>query len=484
MHSNLTDTRLEWRLLKSLPALLALAVFAPFQGQAQTHHYHVDVDEDLSALTIKVELADRVRTLKTRHAQTAKYISQTRVCGAGPVERRGRRLDVPVGVRCISYRYDLARAAAENSSPWVRLAGNNHMSSSSDWLLLPPLLAKAEIEVAFSLAKGQRVSTPWKPTNVANTFRFGQSPRSSDAQIVFGTFLLEEVPVAGSTLRVVLLDDNGGQVERDKLLDWLKQSAKNVASAYGSFPHPNPQIIVVPVRGSRNSPVPFGRVIRDGGEAVQFFADPDRRLADFNKDWTATHEFAHLLLPHVKDRWVSEGFASYYQNVLMARSGNYSESLGWRKLHAGIERARDVRPKISPRDTSSGGRQPRMMVYWVGAAIALLGDVQQRQQSGGSESLEVVLGRLRDCCLPSDRSWTALELFSKFDELSEHKVWLPLYRRFASSPGVPNLETLYEQLGIQVARDGSITLNDNAPQAYLRRQLMGPSLPVNAVSVK
>ena len=64
--------------------------------------------------------------------------------------------------------------------------------------------------------------------------------------------------------------------------------------------------------------------------------DPDRPLDDLRTDWTATHEFSHLLLPYVsrRDRWLSEGLASYYQNVLRARDGRLSETDAWRKLDA------------------------------------------------------------------------------------------------------------------------------------------------------
>ena len=47
--------------------------------------------------------------------------------------------------------------------------------------------------------------------------------------------------------------------------------------------------------------------------------DASASSRDLRTDWTASHEFAHLLLPYVSDKWVSEGVASYYQNVLQAR---------------------------------------------------------------------------------------------------------------------------------------------------------------------
>ena len=182
----------------------------------------------------------------------------------------------------------------------------------------------------------------------------------------------------GTTLRVTLLK-RGGDINQEVLVEWLREAAINVTRVYGQFPNPSPQIIVVPVTGFGSSAVPFGRVIRDGGEAVQFFVDPSRPLEDYLGDWTATHEFSHLMLPYVgnREKWISEGFASYYQNVLMARAGQYSETKAWQKLHDGFERARRERP-ASPSGASFRGS--RMMIYWSGAAVALLADIALRQR--------------------------------------------------------------------------------------------------------
>ncbi len=52
------------------------------------------------------------------------------------------------------------------------------------------------------------------------------------------------------------------------------------------------------------------------------------------------HELSHLLHPVIDgyDRWLSEGIASYYQNVLRARAGLRSAQWSWDALHAGFER--------------------------------------------------------------------------------------------------------------------------------------------------
>ena len=50
---------------------------------------------------------------------------------------------------------------------------------------------------------------------------------------------------------------------------------------------------------------------------------------------------AKELLPYVVsgEKWISEGFASYYQNVLLARRGVYSESEVWQRLHRAFAQA-------------------------------------------------------------------------------------------------------------------------------------------------
>jgi hypothetical protein len=225
---------------------------------------------------------------------------------------------------------------------------------------------------------------------------------------------------------------------------WIQAVAHDVSSVYGRFPLPAVHVRVVPESGrsSKNSPVPFGRVTRRGGESVELFIDPDRPMADFYSDWTVTHEFSHLLLPRIswRQRWISEGFASYYQNVLMARAGHYSTEQAIRKLTEGFGRGRGSRPDLSPNEAAQEGiRQARYKIYWSGAAIALLADVELRERSMGRESLDLVLDRFQKCCLPSRANWSGTELFTKFDSLIDTPVFMPLYRQYADTPGFPDV---------------------------------------------
>lgn len=252
-----------------------------------------------------------------------------------------------------------------------------------------------------------------------------------------------KIAAPGAMLSVEFATEVDAATSRD-ITAWLDHVADQVSMPYGRFPIESPRIVVIPTpagASGRNSPVPFGRVTRRGGETVELYVDVDRPIEDMYADWTATHEFSHLLLPAIswRQRWISEGFASYYQNVLMARAGQYTTAQAIRKLSAGFDRGQASRPELSPNDAAQEGvRRARYKIYWSGAAIALLADIRLRERSGGTESLDTVLGRFQHCCLPSDRRWTGTELFARFDDLIDEPVFMPLYRQYADSPGFPD----------------------------------------------
>ncbi len=454
--------------------LLLAACQVPSGHAGPLHAYRVRVHPDLTRLEVEARLDGPVRTLSARDRQAAEKLRNPHRCDdRRPLEvRHGRiRLD-GTGDACVRYEYllegGLSGSAALGSAGII-----DRVTSPAAWLWRPPSNGDSEYQVRFDLPAGVQASVPWEPLGgqIEHAYQFGPSPGGSDALTAFGAFDYRELEVPGGELRVSFLR-SARPMDNDKIADWLRAAAGNVALAYGRFPNPAPQVIVVPVGARGGSPVPFGRVLRDGGEAVQFFVDADRPLNDFIDDWTATHEFAHLLLPYVSQKWISEGFASYYQNVLMARSGAYSERRAWQKLHEGFERGRKSAPETSPNRARMGGGG-LMKVYWSGAAVALLADLSLRRQSGGRESLDSVLERLGACCLPSSRAWRGRELFERLDRLTSHPVFVELYRRYADRPGFPDLGAAYRELGIEL-RGERVRLVDDSPHAGIRRQIMSP----------
>ena len=225
--------------------------------------------------------------------------------------------------------------------------------------------------------------------------------------------------------------------------------------------------------------MPFGRVVRDGGETVELFVNPNAPKADFMEDWTATHEFSHLMHPylHGEYRWITEGLAQYYQNILLARSGAYDEEQAWQKIYAGLKRGRDSRPELSPNEAAAGRvRSGRMKVYWSGAAIALMADVNLRERSGGEETLDTVLQRFQECCLPSTDVWSGPEFFTKLDSLASEPVFMPLYRRYADTAGFPDTSEVFARLGIRID-DDEVSLRGRGELVEIREAITRTDRP-------
>ncbi len=190
------------------------------------------------------------------------------------------------------------------------------------------------------------------------------------------------------------------------------------------------------------------------------------------------------MLPYVdhEQRWISEGFAQYYQNVLLARAGQYSAENAWKRIRQGLERGRKSAPGVSPNDAADGGwRDSRMKVYWSGAALALMADVELRRRSEGAESLDSVLDQLQRCCLPSARSWSGVELFEKFDSLVDKPLFMNLYRQYADTDDFPDTRPLLTRLGI-TERDGKVWFDDDAELASIRQAITRARRGVSAAA--
>jgi hypothetical protein len=443
-----------------------------------THHYTVHVDYSMSRLWVEARFSHPVDSVTARSRDAGKFLLDVRGCADDQqIRMRNRRMMLPEhGISCMNYTVDLERAAKEHRYEKM-LAPENIIVSPSYWMWRPEIRNGTAIQIEFRLPENVQVSVPWKQIgNNDSTYLLSKSPESAYAPVIFGKFDYREVDVPGATLRVTLL--NGiGEMDNDSMVRWINATAMDVSLAYGRFPNPSPQVVVIPVgngRSNARSAVPFGRVIRDGGETVELQVDQSQPLEALLADWTATHEFSHLMLPYVdrKHRWISEGFAQYYQNVLLTRSGAYDKLYAWQKIHDGYERGRQSRPELSPNGAPEGGvRSGLMKVYWSGAAIALMADVQLRENSGGTETLDDVLEKFQACCLPSDRVWSGPELFAQFDKLVSTPIFMSLYRRYANTAGFPDTSRVFERLGLTVT-DGKVRIRRSAELRTIRDAIL------------
>lgn len=449
---------------------------------AELYNYEVSVADDLSRMKVVARFATAVHKIEAISRDAGSVLLDARECETNNVILiRNRRMRLPKsGIHCMTYNVDLAKAAQLDSRN-DELAANNVLVSPVLWLWRPVIDADNEIEVSFQLAEDIRVAVPWTPVaDRPDVYRIPASPENAPAPVAFGDFSQNVVPVGGAQITVTILQTKA-HADSDAIVAWVSTAAGNVTQAYGRFPVPRAHVVIIPWSATSQDDVPrlFGKVIRDGGASIEFRINTNEPIEEYYGHWTATHEFSHLLLPYVysRHRWISEGFAQYYQNVLLARTGTYSDPVFWLNLRNGFERGLNSSPSLSPNEAAVElDRASTMKIYWSGAALAMMADVELRRRSNGSESLDLVLDRLQQCCLPASRSWYGPELMQKMDSLIDSPVFMPLYQQMADASGFPNVTPILQSLGVEFANDRIILL-DSAELAAVRAAITAPRVP-------
>lgn len=260
---------------------------------------------------------------------------------------------------------------------------------------------------------------------------------------------------------------------------WLAEAADATLTAFGRYPLRRAQVRIRQIDSRDPSPVPWGQTERGDGVAVLLFVRRDASLAQLRADWTAVHELSHLFHPYLgrDGRWMAEGLASYYQNVLRARAGLLTPDQAWRQLDAGFGRGRRLGPGAALDELGRGGT---MRVYWAGAAYWLEADLALRRERG--LDLDTVLSRYARCCLDAaadDMDEASPQAFAdELDRLGGDGVFARLYRRYARSREFPDLSAAYAALGLETDPSG-LRYSQRADALNLRMAIMGPR-PSNA----
>jgi hypothetical protein len=445
----------------------------------------VSITDALDALNVRACYAEPAATRLVLPDRSE--AGQTRLLESSSgwqLDRRRARIQALPGAKrnasdCVSYQVSVEEPRSRSGRrSWDAMKETGALiSDARNWLWRPSDAADREIEIRFLLADGTGVSAPWPriggPGEMPR-FRFVDTPSSWPVRVSFGNVHVATVQVASAELHVAALGDNGRNALPD-MTRWLAEAGNAVTTLYGEFPLPEAQLLVMPI-GSADQPVPFGQVLRGGGPSAFFYVDTSYPLQEFRADWTAVHELSHMLLPYVgsANRWLSEGVASYYQNVLRARAGMISEETAWRKLLEGFDRGRGQSGSRTLRSASDqGGWNSTMRIYWSGAAIALLADVGYRVQTNGAASMDTALAALAACCLPSSRQWTVDEVSRQLDNAAGASVLAEVVDRWLDSKQFPDVDRTMKELGI--SRNGrDVSLDDQTPLAGLRKKIMNP----------
>ena len=325
--------------------------------------------------------------------------------------------------------------------------------SQTQWLWRPdPFPHELDASVRFVLPTDQQVSLPWPHSDVA--YFPDDSAFFTGTFGVFGSFDRQAFSVEGTNIDVTRL---GAHPPDDDVRRWLGRAVQATASAGDRFPREHVHFIVAPRQDQENDLV-FGMVRRGGGSSVLLLSSPDATLEQLEADWVAVHELSHLWLPPLssKDRWISEGVATYLQEVLRARCGLQSSERAWTRLREGFERGRRSgtgrRLVSESRNMNRTGAYHR--VYWAGAAFALEADVRLRKSSNGQMTLLRAISDAQHVWGAQALPVEAAVLLQALQEASGADFIEELGEKYAASsdfPSIPYVDSPeYQQIRAQI----------------------------------
>jgi hypothetical protein len=395
------------------------------------------------------------------------------------VDREAGHLIVGAAGPCLAYSVDIARMTEEVDDNAMARAPGAIAGSPHLWLWRPETLPKtAEITLAFTLPDGHAASVPWPQSADSGTYTLSSTTFEWASQVVLGEFTADRFTAAGTDFRVAVINTPRA-VTAAGIRRWLTTAAETVAGLYGDFPTPSMQVVVVPYPGG-GDPVYFGMALRGGGPAVQLLISGAAEDHEFPGEWVTIHEFLHHGMPFVQhiDAWMSEGFVTYYTEVLRARAGLRTQLTSWDALLAGFARGGRSGSGVTLAEESTQMHENHayQRVYWGGAAIALLLDVALRE---AGSSLDAAMRHLDTCCADARHIWRADDILGEWDRwlgrgATVRSVAEPVLQRtggpWRADGTFPELSAVYRKLGVNMV-DGKPTLDESASIAHVRRAI-------------
>jgi hypothetical protein len=224
--------------------------------------------------------------------------------------------------------------------------------------------------------------------------------------------------------------------EQAQVSRWLRQTHAAVERYGGSLLFP--VALRIHRRNDAAEPVPWANTWRGQPQTIHFYIDPTFSEEEFLADWTAPHEFSHLLLPYLgrDNSWYAEGFASYLQHSVMVEMGQISEEEAnrrrSRKINAAVEKLQGVDEPMLMRvsEMKRSGAYPTL--YWGGALYFERVDRSLKKQGS---SLRQVIANFVACC--RDQRYSLDDLTGVLDRVGETRVFSDELAVMRTTPGLP-----------------------------------------------
>ena len=273
--------------------------------------------------------------------------------------------------------------------------------------------------------------------------------------------------VLGSSRIDVAFDSSDWQLSHQQLLVWIQKAAEAVAAYYGHYPLPN---VRIRVQSSGGHGVHGGRTWGERGGFIHIRVGRETTEAELAHDWMMTHEMVHLAFPDMAEEhhWIEEGLATYVEPIARIQAGQMTAESMW------VDLVRDMpngQPQAGDRgmdNTHTWGR-----TYWGGALFSFVADVEIRKKTSNRKGLQDAMRAILDAGGNITEDWPIERAFKVGDDAVGVSVLVPMYHQWKDKPLRVDLDSLWQQLGIENTSQG-LRFNDNAPLAAIRKAITAP----------
>jgi hypothetical protein len=270
--------------------------------------------------------------------------------------------------------------------------------------------------------------------------------------------------IGASQLRV-RLDPKAFAGREAPLLGWIERCARAVAGYYGAFPVPQ---LTIEVRAAGGAGIRGAQAFPSSPPRIAINVSERASAADFERNWSMTHEMVHLAFPNVPSaqHWIEEGLATFVEPIARARAGWLTEDAVWAEW---IENMPLGLP--GPGDGGLDGTDSWGRTYWGGALFCLVAAVALLERTGGRSSLDDALRAIVAAGGNISARWSLEQALRAGDAATGESVLVDTYAAMKDEPVFVDLDALWLRLGV-ARQAGRIRYDDGAQLASVRRALV------------
>ena len=275
----------------------------------------------------------------------------------------------------------------------------------------------------------------------------------------------EALKIRGSTLCLLLGDSAPSR--RRLLRTWVERSPNIVGDYYGRFPAP---LVGISLQTMEGDGVGGGRTTNDSGLLIQVRVGRHVTSEALSDDWVLVHEMVHLALPEVGRRhnWLAEGLATYVEGIARAQFGNRTIADVWAEDRRSMPMGLPRQGEGGMDETPTWGR-----TYWGGALYCLQAEIAIRAQTSNRVGLQTALRAILNQTGGYGFARDIDDVVRIGDAATGTRVLGDLYQQIKTTPRTPNLDMLWNRLG--VPRDPNTQpFDDYAPLAAIRIAITAP----------